>query len=199
MSFYKKLIFVFLIILFSAVSKNATAENFAKAPAAKFEQNPINIIKALFADAKEGDWILTQTKKKYCVKTKVISKSEDELVIETENIVKDKLQSTAYQKIDLKNNYIKEARITDIDGTVTEIDVNKLLLNQISVTKFAKVEEGVKVKVPAGKFICDKYKAIADDKVVYFWLNDSIPVNKLVKAKIKHSVSKLKDYSGKTA
>lgn len=198
----KKYILYFgLFIVFTALPAAAFSQDFSgknnetKVTAA----NAINIIKALFSDAKEGQWILTQAKKKYCVETTVIKKNDTELVLRNKNIVKGKLQSTTLQTVDLVNNRISKVTITDKDGQITDIPTENLLLNQISVTKFEKVKEGVKVKVPAGTFICDQYKAIADDKVVYFWLNDAIPVNKLVKAKIKHAVSKLKDYAGNPA
>lgn len=189
-----------LFIVFAALHSCAWAQDFSGKNnyTQELPKNSINIIKALFADAVEGDWILTQSKKNYCVKTTVIKKTNQELILENKNIIKDILQSTTLQTVDLVNDRISKVIITDIDGQVTNIPTDDLLLNQISVTKFEKIKEGVKVKVPAGVFVCDQYKAIVDDKVVYFWLCNDIPVNKLVKAKIKHIVTKLKDYSGKT-
>lgn len=160
-------------------------------------KNSISILKKLFADAKPGDWVTSGTKKKYIVKTIVVEKTDTQMVLEIQNIVKDQLQSTATQTVDLINNYISEVIITDNDGKVTSIPTDNLLLNQINVSKYEKVAKDVKIKVPAGKFTCDKYKIIADDKVIYFWLSDQVPVNKIVKAKIKHSVVKLYDYAGR--
>lgn len=161
------------------------------------KSNSVSIFKELFTDAKPGDWVTSGAKKKYTVKTIVVEKTDKQMVLEIQNIIKGELQSTATQTVDLINNYISEVVITDNDGKITSIPTDNLLLNQINVSKYEKVEENVKIKVPAGKFVCDKYKIIADDKVVYFWLSDQVPVNKIVKAKIKHSVVKLYDYAGK--
>lgn len=198
MKFNKKIFIAIATVLLNTAAINPVfAQDFSGNSSSPKDtsQKSITMLKKLFADAKTGDWIETESKKKYRVKTVVVSKTKEELILETQNIIKGVLQSTACQKIDLVNDYISELIITDKDGKINNIPTHNLLLNQINVSKYEKVEENVKVKVPAGRFICDKYKAIADDKVVYFWLSDDVPVNKIVKAKIKHAVIKLTNYS----
>jgi len=153
----------------------------------------IYVLREIFKDAEPGQWVLSETKKGYQSKTKVLAREGSLLTIEISNIIKGQIESKTIQKIDLEKDKIIEAKIIPKEGEVIQIEVEKLLFNHIKVSKY-KEEREEEVTVPAGTFKCTFYKSIVDDNVIYLWLNDEIPVNHIVKAKIRHSLLKLVAY-----
>ncbi|MFC2140522.1 hypothetical protein ACFLQ1_02240 [Candidatus Auribacterota bacterium] len=181
----KKISFFFLLFF----SFFFTASSFSLAA-------PIQIIKELFKDAKKGEWVLTQSKKGYQNKTTVLKRQENLLILEIQNIIKGKVESKTVQEIDLNTNQITKAEIISEEDEIIKIPVKNIFFNSVKITKYAQIKKET-IKVPAGTFICRVYKTIANDKVGYLWLNDTVPVNHIVKAKIKHTVVKLIDFGKK--
>ena len=50
------------------------------------------------------------------------------------------------------------------------------------------------VEVPAGTFLCDRYRAIYDDYVIDAWITDQVPLIHLVKVKMRGAVVELLNY-----
>ncbi|MFC1643698.1 hypothetical protein ACFL1F_01285, partial [Chlamydiota bacterium] len=125
-------------------------------------------------------------------RTIVVDKNAGQLQIEIKSIQNGNLISDAKEYIDLKNGKISLIKIKTRDGEVKEIVPDK------SAEDFTSLEfqkKGMdKIKVPAGEFMCDRYRAIYDDYVIDAWINDDIPVLKLVKIKMRGIVVSLNDY-----
>ena len=124
--------------------------------------------------------------------TVVTKKDKHYLTIEIHSYRKTKPQSWVEQKIDLKTKEVLRCRVKYPDGFIDEVPVEhfKSWIQTLENHKYKKVDDE-EIDVPAGRFFCEHYRTIWDDRLVHIWLHPSIPLLNVVKMRFQGGSSSL--------
>jgi len=149
-------------------------------------------LKETLSQAEPGEWVRMKNPGRVESVTVVTSKNSSILTFEVHTYRNKKPQSWVEQVYHLKQKRIVQARIKYPDGSIDEIAPTQFEpFFEALENKDYKLVGSEEVKVPAGTFQADHYRAIVDDNLVHVWLSESVPITGLVKSKFKGGSSLL--------
>jgi len=149
-------------------------------------------ISDFYKDAKVGQWILMKSTDGLETKTSVTAKGDGKVTLRIQSY-KDKRQiSDSEQVIDALAGKVLSIKIFD-EESFKEIIPEESEIDDFFRLEFKRVSEE-KVKVIKGTFVCRKYRAVYNDRVVRAWLNEKVPILHLVKIVMQGGAVQLVDY-----
>jgi len=142
-----------------------------------------------------GEWIRVKNPGGLETVTVITRKNRKTLTLEVHTYRKKKPQSWVEQVFNLASQKLVRCRIKFPDGTIDELPIDQYAVWLETLENHDYKSVGIEtIKVPAGTFECEHYRAIVDDNLVHVWINKEVPVTGLVKSRFRGGSTRLLEY-----